>query len=130
MTELEKLTNAAALIEEMTEGRQALRIGVGGGYIANTDDANFGMQMRIRSGSDPEHYRITFDAFVRRMGVTMDSSSVMALMEEAGQIHALLTALEVQAFHPTALEFQQFLTDTQQREQPEQQSGFVMEPQF
>ena len=54
MTEIQKLQNAAALIEEMTEGRQTLRTGIGGGYIANTDNANFGMQMRVRSGVDYE----------------------------------------------------------------------------
>lgn len=123
MTEIQKLQNAAALIEERTEGRQTLKTGIGGGYIANTDDANFGMQMRVRSGADCEHYRITFDAFVRRMGVTMDSGSVMALMQEAGEIHALLTAFEVQKFEPSALEFQQFVTGIQEQEQ---QNSFTM----
>lgn len=117
MTEIQKLQNAAALIEEMTEGRQTLRTGIGGGYIANTDDANFGMQMRVRSGADYEHYQITFDTFVRQMGVTMDSGAVKALVEEASQMQALLTALEMQEFQPSTLEFQQFVTGIQEQEQ-------------
>lgn len=117
MTEIQKLQNAAALIEEMTEGRQTLRTGIGGGYIANTDDANFGMQMRVRSGADYEHYQITFDTFVRQMGVTMDSGEVKALVEEASQMQALLTALEMQEFQPSTLEFQQFVTGIQEQEQ-------------
>ncbi len=123
MTEIQKLQNAAALIEEMTEGRQTLRTGIGGGYIANTDNANFGMQMRVRSGVDYEHYRITFDAFVRQMGVTMDSGSVKDLVKEAGPIEALLTALEMQEFQPSLMQFQQFLAGV---EQQEQQSSLTM----
>lgn len=117
MNEVEKLQNAAALIEEITQGRQTLKTGIGGGYIANSDDANFGMQMRVRSGADYEHYHITFDAFVRQMGVTMDSSSVKALVEEASQMEALLTALEMQEFQPSLMQFQQFLAGVEQQEQ-------------
>lgn len=117
MNEVEKLQNAATMIEVITQGRQILRTGNGGGYIANSDDANFGMQMRVRTGKDYDHYKITFDAFVRQMGVTMDHSSVRALMEEAGQIHALLTALEMQEFQPSLMQFQQFLTGVELQEQ-------------
>lgn len=123
MNEVEKLQNAAALIEEITQGRQTLKTGIGGGCIANSDDANLGMQMRVRSGADYDHYRITFDAFVRQMGVTMDSGAVSALAEEAGQIHALLSALELQEFQPSLSQFQQFLAGV---EQQEEQSSLTM----
>lgn len=117
MNEVEKLQNAAALIEEITQGRQTLRTGIGGGYITNSDDANFGIQMRVHSGADYEHYRITFDAFIRQMGVTMDSGALKALVEEASQIHALLAALELQEFQPSLMQFQQFLIGVEQQEQ-------------
>ena len=117
MNETQKLQNAAALMEEMTEGRQTLVTGAGGGYIRTADDANFGLQMRVRPDFEQGRYQITFDAYSRRMGTDMDSAALQKLMAEAGQLHALMTALELQTFRPTAQEYQQFLAGIEPQEQ-------------
>lgn len=117
MNELEKLQNAAALMEEMTDGRQTLVTGIGGGYIRTADDASFGLQMRVRTDFEQGRYQITFDAYSRRMGADMDSAALQKLMEEAGQLHALMRLLELQSFQPSAQEYQRFLAGIEPREQ-------------
>ena len=115
--EIEKLHNAAALIKEMTDGRQTLVTGSMGGYIRTSDNARFGLQMRVRPDFEQERYQITFDVYSRQMGAGMDSASLMELMEEAGQLHALMTALEMQSLQPSAQEYQAFLAGITQEEQ-------------
>lgn len=122
MSELEKLKNAASLVEEMTQGRQTFHSGIGGAYIVTAEDADLGMQMRVNAGDGPEHYRVTFSAYSRRMGAEMDSGGLRALMTEAGQMYALLMALEMQDLHPSAEELHQFSADIEQK----QQTGLTM----
>lgn len=115
--EIEKLQNAASLMEEMTGGRQTLVTGAGGGYIRTSDNAYFGLQMRVRPSFEQGRYEITFDAYSRRMGADMDSAALMGLMEEAGQLHALMTVLDMQSFQPNAQEYQAFLAGIEPQEQ-------------
>lgn len=110
MDEVEKLRNAATLIKDMTHGQQNLHTGVGGCYIQTGDNVHFGLQMRVRPHIEQGCYKITFDAYSRTMGAAMSSGEVMRLIEEAGQIHALLTALEMQEFVPSEQEYRQFIT--------------------
>ena len=117
MNELENLRRAASLIEEMTQGRQTFRSGIGGAYIATAEDADLGMQMRVNTGDAPEHYHVTFSAYSRRMGAEMDSGGLRTLMTEAGQMYALLMALEMQDYHPSAEELHRFADDIEQKEQ-------------
>lgn len=50
LTELEKLQQAAQLIEEMSQGRLLVRPSVAGlVYIRPQEDSNLGMDMRINS---------------------------------------------------------------------------------
>ena len=122
VTELEKLEKAAALIEEMTGGRQTFQAGIGGAYIVAAEDADLGMQMRVKSSDVPEHFRITFSAYSRKMGDGMDSGRLRSLMTEAGQMYALLMALEMQDFHPSTGELHQFAEGIEQK----QETGPVM----
>ena len=72
LSELEKLQQAAQLIEEMSQGRlQVCPSVVGQVYIRPQHDSNLGMDMRIDSIPGQPHYRITFTVQLRRMGTDM-----------------------------------------------------------
>jgi hypothetical protein len=101
----------------MTQGQQTFRSGIGGACIVTAEDADLGMQMRVNASDAPEHYRVTFSAYSRRMGTEMDSGGLRALMTEAGQMYALLMALEMQDFHPSAEELHQFSADIERKQQ-------------
>lgn len=102
LTELEKLQQAALLIEEMSQGRLQVRPSVVGQvYIRPQDDSNLGMDMRIDSVPGQPRYRITFAAQLRRMGADMDADGLRALLSEVGQTYGLLAALESRSYTPT-----------------------------
>ena len=86
LSELEKLQQAAQLIEEMSQGRlQVCPSVVGQVYIRPQHDSNLGMDMRIDSIPGQPHYRITFTVQLRRIG----------------QTYALMAALEARRYTPT-----------------------------
>ena len=61
LTELEKLQQAAQLIEEMSQGRlQVCPSAVEQVYIQARDDSSLGMDMRIDSIPGQPRYQITF----------------------------------------------------------------------
>lgn len=102
LSELEKLQQAAQLIEEMSQGRlQVCPSVVGQVYIRPQHDSNLGMDMRINSIHGLLRYRITFAAQLRRMGTDMDADGLRALLSEVGQTYALLAALEARSYTPT-----------------------------
>ena len=101
ITELEKLQQAAQLIEEMSQGRLQIRPSVAGlVYIRPQDDSNLGMDMRIDSIPGQPRYRITFAAQLRRMGTDMNADGLRVLLSEVGQTYALLAALESRSNTP------------------------------
>lgn len=101
ITELEKLQQAAQLIEEMSQGRLQIRPSVAGlVYIRPQDVSNLGMDMRIDSIPGQPRYRITFAAQLRRMGTDMDADGLRVLLSEVGQLYALLAALEARSYTP------------------------------
>ena len=68
MTELDKLKQAAGLIQSMSEGRLELRPSVVGHvYVHPEDDAYIGMELVEKSNMDDQRLEVTFQAFVRRM---------------------------------------------------------------
>lgn len=102
LSELEKLQQAAQLIEEMSQGRlQACPSVVGQVYIRPQHDSNLGMDMRIDSIPGQPHYRITFTVQLRRMGTDMVADDLRALLSEVGQTYALMAALEARRYTPT-----------------------------
>lgn len=116
-TELEKLKNAAALIETMTQGRQTMKSCIGGAYISASDDSNFEILMDISTDDSPDDYRITFSSCAKMPDTEMDSNRLRELMTETNQIYALLLALEMQEFRPSIPEFQEFCEELKQQEQ-------------
>ena len=101
ITELEKLQQAAQLIEEMSQGRLQIRPSVAGlVYIRPQDDSNLGMDMRIDSIPGQPRSRITFAAQLRRMGTDMNADGLRVLLSEVGQTYALLAALESRSYTP------------------------------
>lgn len=101
ITELEKLQQAAQLIEEMSQGRLQIRPSVAGlVYIRPQDVSNLGMDMRIDSIPGQPRYRITFAAQLRRMGTDMNADGLRVLLSEVGQTYALLAALESRSYTP------------------------------
>ena len=94
LSELEKLQQAAQLIEEMSQGRlQVCPSVVGQVYIRPQHASNLGMDMRID--------RITFTVQLRRMGTDMVADDLRALLSEVGQTYALMAALEARRYTPT-----------------------------
>lgn len=88
LSELEKLQQAAQLIEEMSQGRlQVCPSVVGQVYIRPQHDSNLGMDMRIDSIPGQPHYRITFTVQLRRMGTDMVADDLRALLSEVGQTY-------------------------------------------
>lgn len=101
LSELEKLQQAAQLIEEMSQGRlQVCPSVVGQVYIRPQHDSNLGMDMRIDSIPGQPRYRITFAAQLRRMGTDMNADGLRVLLSEVGQTYALLAALESRSYTP------------------------------
>lgn len=123
LAELEKLQQAAQLIEEMSQGRLQVRPSVAGQvYIRPQDDSNLGMEMRINSIPGQSRYRITFAAQLRRMGTDMDADDLRALLSEVGQTHALMAALEARNYTPTLEDLTAFrdgLAARQEQERPD-----------
>lgn len=94
LSELEKLQQAAQLIEEMSQGRlQVCPSVVGQVYIRPQHDSNLGMDMRIDSIPGQPHYRITFTVQLRRMGTDMVADDLRALLSEVGQTYAYLDTM-------------------------------------
>ncbi len=120
LTELEKLQQAAQLIEEMSQGRLLVRPSVAGlVYIRPQEDSNLGMDMRINSIPGQPRYRVTFAVQLRRMGTDMDADGLRTLLIEVGQLYALLAALEARSYTPTLEDLTAFrdgLTAQQEQE--------------
>ena len=124
--DLEKLQKAALLIEEMSMGRlKVCPSTVGHVYIRPESDAYIGLQMQITPESTPGRYAVTFTAFPRRMGLELDASGLRRLMTEVNQSYALLTALEMQKYHPTQSELEQFRESMIEQQEPEQPLPFL-----
>lgn len=115
MAELEKLKNAATLIETMTQGRQVMKSDIGGAYISSSDDTNIEVLMDISTDDSPDDYRITFSARSKMLDIEMDSNHLRNLMAEVNQIYALLLSLEMQEFCPSIPEFKEFCEELQQQ---------------
>ena len=102
VSELDKLREAAKLIEEMSQGRlQVCPSVVGQVYIRPENEAYLGLDMRINSIPGQLRYRVTFSSQMRRMGADMTSEGLRTLLSEVGQTYALLTALESRSHTPT-----------------------------
>lgn len=99
VSELDKLREAAKLIEEMSQGRlQVCPSVVGQVYIRPENEAYLGLDMRINSIPGQLRYRVTFSSQMRRMGADMTSEGLRTLLSEVGQTYALLTALESRSY--------------------------------
>lgn len=99
VSELDKLREAAKLIEEMSQGRlQVCPSVVGQVYIRPENEAYLGLDMRINSIPGQLRYRVTFSSQMRRMGADMTSEGLRTLLSEVGQTYALL---ESRSYTPT-----------------------------
>ena len=124
LSELEKLQQAAQLIEEMSQGRLLVCPSVVGQvYIRPQHNSNLGMDMRIDSIPGQPHYRITFTAQLRRMGTDMVADDLRALLSEVGQTYALMTALEARRYTPTGEDLTAF-RDGLAAQQEQERSDF------
>lgn len=109
VSELDKLREAAKLIEEMSQGRlQVCPSVVGQVYIRPENEAYLGLDMRINSIPGQLRYRVTFSSQMRRMGADMTSEGLRTLLSEVGQTYALLTALESRSYTPTTEDLTSF----------------------
>ena len=83
VSELDKLREAAKLIEEMSQGRlQVCPSVVGQVYIRPENEAYLGLDMRINSIPGQLRYRVTFSSQMRRMGADMTSEGLRTLLSE------------------------------------------------
>lgn len=126
LSELDKLKNAATMINALTHGRLEVRPSMlGGVYIHPEDSAYIGIELDARPQMALERYEITFRAQVRRMGVNMDLTGLRALMREAREAYALLSALELREYHPSPEDMKEFrdYLDRQQSLGPAEQAA-------
>ena len=128
MSELNKLKEAAHLIEDMTGCR--FKSSVGGAFIYPDRDEYLAVNMRKEGDYNANLYRIHFDVHLQTMGKPMTSAALEQLQCEVGQAHALLTALEMREYALTPEEMQEFngyVRDLERlREEQEQSDGPVM----
>jgi len=129
MTELEKLKNAALLIEEMTGCR--FKHSSSGAFLYPDADEYLAINMRREADYGAKLYRVRFDANLQTMGRPMDAVGLMRLQQEVGVAHALLSALEIQEYALTPEEMQDFDDYVRklevQREEQEPSDGPVMD---
>lgn len=130
MTGLEKLKNAARLIEDMTGSRWASSSGGAFIYPESASDAYLAINMRKEADYGVNLYRIRFDANLQTMGKPMDAAGLARLQQEAGVAHALLSALEIEEYNLTPEEIREFNDYVreleEQRETQEASDGPVM----
>jgi len=121
MTELEKLKEAACLIEDMTGCR--FKYNMGGSFIYPDRDVYLALNMRKEPDYNAKLYRIHFDASLQTMGKPMDAAALDVLRIEVGRTNALLIALETIDYNLTPEEMQEFDDFIFQREEQEQEQG-------
>jgi len=120
MTGLEKLKNAAKLIESMTGSRFKSYSRGSFLYPESSADAYLAINMRKETDYGAKLYRIHFDVNIQTTGSRpMHSDELMRLQQEVGVAYALLTALEMETYSLTPEEMQKF--DDFVREQEELQ---------
>lgn len=128
MTELEKLKNAALLIEDMTGCR--FKHCTGGAFIYPDTDVYLAINMRREADYGTRTYHISFDANLQTMGKPMDAVGMARLQQEVGVAHALLSALEIEEYTLTPEEmdaFNDFVHELDERRQEQEEtSGPVM----
>lgn len=108
-TGLEKLKNAAHLIESMTGSRFKSYNGGSFIYPESSNDAYLAINMRRETDFKANLYRIHFDANIQTTGShPMRSTELMHLQREVGVAHALLLALEMETYSLTPEEMQAF----------------------
>lgn len=105
--EVAKLKRMAELVSVMTAGRQTV-LSDESCYIRNADNANLGLQLSLSPLDKHGRYKITFYAFIRTVSADLNAARLTQWLAEAGQMHALLAALEAQDFHPTIEELSAF----------------------
>lgn len=103
---LEKMKQAALLVESMTDSRFV--DGIAGAYIHPGRESNLAVNMYKELDLNARLTRITFDANIRKMGGSMNAAGLMRLQQEVGVTHALLLALETETYHLTPDELKQF----------------------
>ena len=124
MTGLDKLKNAATLIEEMTGCR--FKTSIGDAFIYPDRDEYLAVNMRKESDYNAKLYRISFDVSLLTMGQPMDSDGLIRLQQEVGVAHALLSALEIEEYALTPEEMQEFndfILELEQQREEQEQSG-------
>jgi len=128
MSDLNKLKEAAHLIEDMTGCR--FKSSMGGAFIYPDRDEYLAVNMRKEGDYNANLYRIHFDVHLQTMGKPMDSAALEQLQCEVGQAHALLSALEMREYALTPEEMQEFNGYVRNmellREEQEQTQGPVM----
>lgn len=127
---LEKLMEAARLIEKVTGGR--FKHSAGGSFIypASSSDAYLAVNMRKKADYAANRYWVEFDANLQTMGKPMDATGLKRLCREVSEVYALLASPELQRIEVTPEEMQQFedyvCEQDRQREAQEQTGGPVM----
>ena len=131
MSELNKLKEAAHLIEDMTGCRFKSSYGVP--FIYPDRDKILAVNMRKETDFNAKLHRIHFEANLLTMGKPMDADGLAKLQCEVGQVYALLAALETQEYALTPdemYEFGTYIRDLERmREEQEQEQTQEPEPQ-
>ena len=127
LTELDKLKHAVQLIEEISMGRLEVCPARTQCFCIRAEpDSHIGLDVCIHARPSQEGYDVTFYAGTINSTGNLDSKGISKLMLESQQAYALLTAPEIQSYHPTHKDLEKFQAFLLHRHQHDQ----TMQPQM
>ena len=123
-TELDKLKEAARLIEVMTGNR--FKGDQHNSFIHSESDQFIAVHMRKDSIEDGEEYHVRFEAELMESGKPLNTEQLLRLVYEGGVAYALMNKLAETEYHPTQQDLVDFNEHILRQEEEIQSEGFSM----
>ena len=128
VTELEKLNEAARLIEKTTGNR--FKGDSRNSFLYSESDRFIGIHMNKYADSDGESYNVRFEAKLMESGKPLTPEHLLQLVFEGVAAYALMNKLAEMEYHPTTQDLYDFNEFILQREDEVQAEGFGMNQQM
>ena len=127
-TELDKLKEAARLIEVMTGNR--FKTAGNNIFLYSETEQFIAVNMRKDAAPAGENYSIQFFAELMEAGKPINPEQLLQLIYESGVAYALTKRLADMEYHPTPQDMENFNDYILQREEEIQSEGFGMNQQM
>ena len=128
VTELDKLKEAARLIEVMTGNR--FKGDQHNSFIYSDSDQFIAVHMRKDASTDGEQYHVQFEAELMESGKPLNTEQLLRLVYEGGVAYALMNKLAEMEYHPTQQDLEDFNEHILRQEESAQTEGFGMNQQM